>query len=136
MSSIFKSYDVRGIYPEEINEEIVESIGRAYIEYTHAKRVAVASDKRISSPSLFKALVKGLARGGADVIDLGLLSTPMLYFASSTLDVDGAIMVTASHNPGEYNGLKFCKKNAVPIGLASGLAEIRDLALSRTLQNY
>lgn len=130
MSSIFKSYDVRGLYPSEINEEIVEKIGRAYIAHTHAKRVAIASDKRVSSPSLFAALVKGVTESGADVIDLGLLSTPMLYFASSKLDVDGAIMVTASHNPGEYNGLKFCEKNAIPIGLASGLAQIRDLVLA------
>ena len=130
MSEIFKAYDVRGIYPEEINERLVEQIGRAYVEYTNAKRVAVGSDKRVSSPSLFAALIKGITEGGADVVDLGLLSTPMLYFASSKLDVDGAIMVTASHNPGEYNGLKFCKKNAVPIGLASGLSEIRDIALT------
>lgn len=130
MSEIFKSYDVRGLYPSEINEELVERIGRAYVAYTNAKRVALGSDKRISSPSLFAALVKGITESGADVVDLGLLSTPMLYFASSKLDVDGAIMVTASHNPGEYNGLKFCKKNAVPIGLASGLSDIRDLALA------
>ncbi len=130
MSSIFKSYDVRGLYPSEINEEIVEKIGRAYVLHTHAKRVALASDKRASSPSLFAALVKGITESGASVIDLGLLSTPMLYFASSALDVDGAIMVTASHNPGEYNGLKFCEKNAVPIGLSSGLAQIRDLVLT------
>ncbi len=130
MTSIFKSYDVRGLYPEEINEELVERIGRAYVEYVKPRRVAVASDKRISSPALFNALIKGLTESGADVVDLGLLSTPMLYFASSTLKVDGAIMVTASHNPGEYNGLKFCRQNAVPIGLASGLAEIRDITLA------
>ncbi|MEK7118042.1 MAG: phosphomannomutase/phosphoglucomutase, partial [Patescibacteria group bacterium] len=114
----------------EINERTVEIIGRAYTEHTKARKVAIACDKRRSSPSLFKSLIKGLTESGAEVIDLGLLSTPMLYFASSKLDVDGAIMVTASHNPGQYNGLKFCKKNAVPIGLASGLAEIRDIALA------
>lgn len=135
MSSIFKSYDVRGLYPSEINEAIVEKIGRAYVLHTRAKRVALASDKRASSPSLFAALVKGLTESGTDVIDLGLLSTPMLYFASSKLDVDGAIMVTASHNPGEYNGLKFCEQNAVPIGLASGLAQIRDLVLADNFTN-
>ncbi len=131
MTSIFKSYDVRGLYPEEINKEFVERIGRAYVAYVKPKRVAIASDKRVSSPALFKALAKGLTESGVDVIDLGLLSTPMLYFASATLEVDGAIMVTASHNPGEYNGLKFCRQNAVPIGLASGLAEIRDIAEAR-----
>lgn len=130
MTSIFKSYDVRGLYPSEINEEIIEKIGRAYIQHTGAKRVAVASDKRTSSPSLFTALVKGITESGADVVDLGLLTTPMLYYAAAKLDVDGAVMVTASHNPGEYNGLKFCGKNAVPIGLSSGLAQIRDLVLA------
>ena len=128
MKEIFKAYDVRGIYPTEINEELVERTGRAFVEFMNAKKVAVASDKRVSSPSLFAALVKGITEAGADVIDLGLLSTPMLYFAASRLEIDGALMVTASHNPGEYNGLKFCKKNAVPIGLASGLSEIRDIA--------
>lgn len=125
---IFKSYDVRGIYPSEINETIVENIGRAFVVFMHAKKVAVASDKRSSSPTLVAALIRGITIQGADVIDLGLLSTPMLYFASSRLDIDGAIMVTASHNPGEYNGLKFAKKNAVPIGLSSGLSEIKSLA--------
>ena len=130
MKEIFKAYDVRGLYPSEISEELVEKTGRAFVKFMNAKKVAVASDKRISSPSLLKALIEGLTLSGADVIDLGLLSTPMLYFASSRLDIDGAIMVTASHNPGEYNGLKFCKKNAVPIGLASGLSDIRDIALA------
>lgn len=124
---IFKSYDVRGIYPTEVNEKLFTAIGRAYVLFTEAKKVAVGRDKRDSSESLTRALIDGLIAQGADVIDIGLVSTPMLYFASSKLDVDGAIMVTASHNPGEYNGLKFTKRNAVPIGLASGLSEIRDL---------
>ncbi len=130
MKEIFKAYDVRGLYPSEINEDLVEKTGRAFVEFMNAKSVAVASDKRVSSPSLLAALIKGITEAGADVIDLGLLSTPMLYFASSKLSIDGALMVTASHNPGQYNGLKFCKKNAVPIGLASGLSEIRDIALA------
>ena len=130
MKEIFKAYDVRGLYPSEINEDLVEKTGRAFVEFMNAKCVAVASDKRVSSPSLLSALIKGITEAGADVIDLGLLSTPMLYFASSKLDIDGALMVTASHNPGQYNGMKFCKKNAVPIGLASGLSEIRDIALA------
>ena len=130
MKEIFKAYDVRGLYPSEINEDLVEKTGRAFVEFMNAKCVAVASDKRVSSPALLSALIKGITEAGANVIDLGLLSTPMLYFASSKLDIDGAIMVTASHNPGQYNGLKFCKKNAIPIGLASGLSEIRDIAFS------
>ena len=135
MKEIFKAYDVRGLYPSEIHEELVEKTGKAYVEFTGAKKVAVACDKRISSPSLLAALIKGLTESGADVVDLGLLSTPMLYFASSRLEIDGAIMVTASHNPGQYNGLKFCKKNAVPMGLASGLSEIRDIALAGIFKN-
>lgn len=127
MTDIFKAYDVRGIYPSDINEDIVYNIGRAVVEYLDAKEIAIGYDNRISSPSLTEALAKGITDAGANVIDLGLLSTPMLYFASSKLQTDGAIMITASHNPGEYNGLKFCRKNAVPMGLASGLSEIRDL---------
>ncbi len=133
MKEIFKSYDVRGLYPSEISEELVEKIGRATVKFLNAKKIAIASDMRVSSPSLFSALKKGIMDEGADVIDLGLLSTPMLYFASSKLDIDGAIMVTASHNPPQYNGLKICKKNAVPIGITSGLSEIRDIALSEML---
>ncbi len=130
MNEIFKAYDIRGIYPSEINETLVENIGKAFVTYTSANKIAVASDMRTSSPSLLSALIKGITDAGADVINLGLLSTPMLYFASSRLPIDGAIMVTASHNPGEYNGLKLCRKNAIPIGLETGLSEIRDIALS------
>jgi len=130
MISIFKSYDIRGIYPTEINEEITYHIGRATVNYLRAKTIAVGRDNRESSPSLTDALVRGITDAGADVIDLGLLSTPMLYFASANLPVDAAMMVTASHNPKEYNGIKICKKNAIPVGLSSGLSEIRDIALS------
>lgn len=130
MKQIFKSYDVRGIYPDEINKDIAYRIGRAIVIYLKATRIAVAADNRSSSPELLEALTRGVTEGGADVIALGLLSTPMLYFASSKLRVDGAVMVTASHNPAQYNGLKICRKNAVPIGLSSGLADICDLALA------
>ena len=87
MNEIFKAYDVRGLYPEEINEALVEATGRAFVKYMNAKTVAVASDKRVSSPSLLAALKKGITEAGADVIDLGLLSTPMLYFAASRLPI-------------------------------------------------
>lgn len=132
MAEIFKSYDVRGIYPNEINEEIVERIGSATVRYLKAKRIAVGSDNRVSSPALSAALMSGITRAGCEVVSLGLISTPMLYFASTKLDVDAAIMLTASHNPPEYNGLKICKRNAVPMGLASGLSEIRDIAFAHT----
>lgn len=130
MRNIFKSYDIRGIYPTEINKEIVYNVGRATVQYLRAGRIAIATDNRASSPELTMALTKGVTEAGADVVSLGLLSTPMLYFASARLGVGGAIMITASHNPGEYNGLKVCGKNAVPIGLSGGLADIRDIALA------
>ena len=133
MEDIFKSYDIRGIYPTDINEDIIYRIGRATVGYLGAKVIAVGTDNRSSSPSLVAALERGIIDSGAEVISLGLISTPMLYFASARLDADGAIMVTASHNPKEYNGLKICRKNAVPVGLASGLADIRNIALTKDL---
>ena len=131
MENIFKSYDIRGIYGTELTEELTYHIGRATVEYLNAKTVAVGRDNRDSSPSLTQALERGITDAGADVIDLGLLSTPMLYFASTNIAVDAAMMITASHNPKEYNGIKICKKNAAPIGLTSGLSEIRDITLAK-----
>jgi phosphomannomutase len=130
MSEIFKSYDVRGIYPTDINEKIVYDIGRALVQFLGARSIAVGYDNRHSSPTLFHSLTRGINEAGADVISLGHLSTPMLYFASAHLGVDGAVMITASHNPPEWNGLKFTRKNAVPIGLSSGLSDIRDIIRS------
>ena len=104
MSGIFKAYDIRGIYPTEINADVAEAIGRAYIEFTGAKKVAVGRDMRPHSLPLFEGLSRGMLAQGADVIDLGLVSTPMSYFANGTLKVDGSVMITASHNPGEWNG--------------------------------
>jgi phosphomannomutase len=127
MPEIYKSYDIRGIYPEDINEDIVYKIGRAIPLYFGEGDIAVASDNRASSPVLTYALQNGICDSGANVIKLGHLSTPMLYFASAKLDVAGAVMVTASHNPPQYNGLKICKKNAVPVGLSSGLTDIKAL---------
>lgn len=129
MENIFKSYDVRGIYPTEINEELVYAIGRAYVQYLDAKTVVIGRDIRESSPQLFASLINGIMDQGADIIDIGEVSTPMVYFASHLLGTDGAIVLTASHNPKEYNGLKFCRENAIPIGLSSGLAQIRDIVL-------
>lgn len=131
MEDIFKSYDIRGIYGSEITEEIVYDIGRATVEHLKARTIAVGRDNRESSPALTHALKKGIIESGANVIELGLISTPMLYFASTILDVDAAMMVTASHNPKEYNGIKICKKNAAPIGLHTGLRDIRDIARAR-----
>lgn len=131
MMNIFKSYDVRGIYPKELNEELVYQIGRATVEYLQAQTIAIGRDNRDSSPSLAEALERGITEAGANVVDLGLLSTPMLYFASTDLDVDAAMIITASHNPKEYNGIKICKKNAAPVGLTSGLSKIRNIVLAQ-----
>ena len=127
MSGIFKAYDIRGIYPNEINAEIAESIGRAYIEFTGAKKVVVGRDMRPHSEPLFLGLAKGMMAQGADVIDLGLSSTPQSYFANGTLKADGSVMITASHNPGEWNGFKLCIANAVPISGATGIMDIQKI---------
>jgi len=127
---IFKAYDIRGIYPADINEDVVYKIGRAIVQYLGAKKIAVGRDIRESSLALFGALAKGITEQGADVYDIGLASTPMVYFASGKLDIDGAISLTASHNPAEWNGMKICRAEAVPIGENSGLFEIRDLVMA------
>lgn len=126
---IFKAYDIRGLYPGEINEETAYSIGRALIAHTGAKKVAVGYDMRESSLAMERGLLRGITQQGADVLRIGLSTTPMLYFSSWNLDVDAAVMITASHNPAEYNGLKFCLKDAIPIGEGSGMEEIKDLAV-------
>lgn len=126
--SIFKAYDIRGLSPEEIDEDIAYRIGRATAQHFSLRTVAVGRDIRTSSPALFRGLARGLTEGGADVLDLGLITTPMVYFAASRLDVDAAISVTASHNPPEYNGMKIALRGALPVGLGSGLSQIRDLA--------
>lgn len=127
---IFKAYDIRGVYGEEIDRDTAYNIGRALVVFTGAKKIAVGIDMRESSPVLEAALIEGITDQGASVIRLGLSSTPMLYFASWKLEVDAAAMVTASHNPAEYNGMKFCLAKAVPIGEGTGMEEIRDLAVA------
>ena len=126
--SIFKAYDIRGVFPEEINAAVAERIGRAYIKFTGAKKVVIGRDMRPHSQDMFEGLSKGIMMQGADVIDLGLCSTPMSYFANGTLKADGSIMITASHNPGEWNGCKLCIANAVPISGATGIKDIEKLA--------
>jgi phosphomannomutase len=131
---IFKAYDIRGIYPNDINKDVTYRIGRAIVKSTGAKKIAVGMDMRASSPEIKEGLLAGITDQGASVIDIGLVSTPMLYFSSWKLDVDGGVMITASHNPSEWNGLKLCKKNAVPIGEGDGMEEIRDLALENKFE--
>lgn len=127
---IFKAYDIRGIYPTEINENDAYAIGRAVAAHLETKCLGVGRDVRSSSPSLFSHFTRGVMDQGCDVLDLGVITTPMVYFAAARLDIDAAISLTASHNPPEYNGMKIALKGAVPVGEQSGLREIRDLALS------
>lgn len=132
---IFKAYDIRGVYPTDIDEDAVYKIGHAAVDELQAKKLAVGRDARFSGPALHAALLKGITDAGCDVIDLDMITTPMLYFSSHNLNVDGAIAVTASHNPGEYNGIKICRKNALPVGSASGLNNIRDAVIAGSFDN-
>jgi phosphomannomutase len=125
----FKAYDVRGIYPDELDEEGAYAVGRAYVEQVQPARIAVGHDMRLSSPSMSKAVIEGAADGGSDVVDIGLAGTEMLYFAVGELGLDGGIAVTASHNPKEYTGMKIVREGALPVGGESGLLDIRDRAL-------
>jgi phosphomannomutase len=125
---VFKAYDVRGIYSTELDEDGAYAIGRAYVEQFEPQQITVGRDMRLSSPSMAKAVMEGAADGGADVLDIGLVGTEMVYFAVGELDLDGGIMVTASHNPKEYTGMKIVRAGALPVGGDSGLMEIRDRA--------
>jgi phosphomannomutase len=124
-SSVFKAYDVRGIYPSQLDEDGAYRVARAYTEHFEPRAVAVGRDMRLSSPSMLAAVTDGIADAGADVADLGLVATEMLYHAVAELDLDGGICVTASHNPKEYTGMKIVRRGALPVGGDSGLAEIR-----------
>ncbi len=130
MAGIFKAYDIRGIYPEQLNEDMAEKIGRAFVHFTGARKIVVGRDMRPHSVPLFKALAKGMTEQGADVVDIGMCSTPMSYFANGKLGADGSVMITASHNPGEWNGFKLCRKEAVPISGMTGIADIEKIVQS------
>ena len=126
---VFKAYDIRGIYPTELDEQGAAAIGRAYVEEFDPRRIAVGRDMRLSSPAMARAAIDGAAAAGCDVLDLGLVGTEMLYFAVGELGLDGGIEVTASHNPKEYAGMKVVRAGALPVGGDSGLLEVRDAAL-------
>jgi phosphomannomutase len=125
----FKAYDVRGVYPAELDEEGARAIGRAYVEQFSPRRIAVGRDMRLSSPTMAAALIEGAASAGADVLDIGLVGTEMVYFAVGELGLDGGVMVTASHNPKNYTGMKIVRAGALPVGGDSGLLDVRDRAL-------
>ena len=127
---IFKSYDIRGVVDTELFESTAELIGVAVVQTLTAKRLAVGRDMRVHSPRLEAALIRGITGAGADVVSIGQCSTPMSYFAAATLDVDGAVMVTASHNPGRDNGFKFSKRGGLPMGMGTGLENVRELIVS------
>jgi phosphomannomutase len=125
LNAIFKAYDVRGLVPEQLDDTLARATGRAYVRVVGATTVVVGHDMRASSPGMAGAFADGATEAGADVILVGLASTDQLYFASGHLGHPG-VMFTASHNPAQYNGIKMCRANAVPIGVDTGLAEIRD----------
>ena len=131
MSGIFKAYDIRGIYGQDLTEAVAYDIGRAYITHTGARKVVLGRDCRPHSVPLQEALAKGITAQGADVIDIGLCSTPMNYYANGSLGADGSIMITASHNPAEWNGFKLCRAEAVPISGNTGIADIERIVAEK-----
>ena len=124
---IFKAYDIRGLYPSELNEEIARQIGRGYAAYLQPKVVGVSRDMRVSSPSIAAAFIDGVVMQGVDVVDYGMLGTDQLYFAVVEDGLDGGAQVTASHNPGEYNGVKMVRSGALPLSGDAGIGDIRDM---------
>ncbi|MFH2011909.1 MAG: phosphomannomutase/phosphoglucomutase [Pseudomonadota bacterium] len=126
---IFKAYDIRGIYPEEINEETAYKIAQAYVEFVKPKEVVLGKDVRLSSPSLWRAAAQGINDAGVDVIDIGTISTDMLYFSVAQYGFDGGITISASHNPVQYNGMKMVREKAIPISSDTGIQEIMEIVL-------
>jgi phosphomannomutase len=126
-ASIFKAYDVRGLYPSEIDEDAARLIGRGFVAYLQAKRIAVSRDMRLSSPSVAAAFIDGARMQGADVVDYGMLGTDMMYFAVARDGHDGGAQITASHNPKEYNGIKLVRREAFPLSGDAGIGDIRDM---------
>jgi len=127
LGPIFKAYDIRGIHPDDLDQEVAKRVGGAFAEFTGARKIIVGRDCRLSSPSLSAAFAEGVTARGIDVVDIGLATTDMLYFASGRLDLPGA-MFTASHNPPSWNGIKLCRESAAPVGEDSGLQDVRRLA--------
>jgi phosphomannomutase len=131
--AIFKAYDVRGLYPQEINEDAARLIGRGFVAYLRAGRIAVSRDMRLSSPSIAAAFIEGAREQGADVVDYGMMGTDMLYFAVARDGHDGGVQITASHNPKEYNGIKMVRREAFPLSGESGIGDIRDMIAASQL---
>lgn len=132
MAGIFKAYDIRGIYGDTLTADTAFKIGRAFATFLKCKKVVVGRDMRPHSSPMFDALANGLTMQGADVIDLGLCSTPMSYFGNGSLSADASIMITASHNPGQWNGVKLCRENAIPISGATGIMDIEKIVMDES----
>jgi len=132
MAGIFKAYDIRGIYGDTLNEDMAFKIGRAFCTFLKCRKVVVGRDIRSHSAPLFEALARGLTAHGADVISVGLCSTPMSYYANGLLGADVSIMITASHNPKEWNGFKLCRENAIPISGDTGIKDIERIVVEKT----
>jgi phosphomannomutase len=132
-TSIFKAYDVRGLYPGELNAEIVRQIGRGFVTYLNAKKIGVSRDMRVSSPELAAAFIDGARLQGADVVDYGMLPTDVMYHAVVTDNLEGGAQITASHNPGEYNGIKMVRAGALPLSGDAGIGDIRDMIVNDRL---
>ena len=131
--NVFKAYDVRGLYPSEINEELAGLIGRGFVAHLDARRIAVSRDMRLSSPGLAGAFIEGARTQGADVVDIGLMGTDQLYYAVAHEGHDGGAQITASHNPGLYNGIKLVARQAIPLSGDAGISDIRDMLVADAL---
>jgi phosphomannomutase len=132
-AAIFKAYDIRGLYPLELNEDIARQIGRGFAAFLQPKTVGVSRDMRVSSPSIAAAFIEGLVTQGVNVVDYGMLGTDQLYFAVVEDGLDGGAQITASHNPGEYNGIKMVRSGALPLSGDAGIGDIRDMLVGNRL---
>ncbi|MEI6667970.1 MAG: phosphomannomutase/phosphoglucomutase [Acidobacteriota bacterium] len=130
---VFKAYDIRGLYPGELNEAVARDVGRAFVAYLDARRIAVGRDMRLSSPAMAAAFVDGALAQGADVVDYGLIATDMLYYAVARDHHDGGVAVTASHNPKQYTGMKLVRAEAFPLSGDAGIGQIRDMVAGGTI---
>jgi len=131
MAGIFKAYDIRGIYGSQLTEALAKDIGRAFVTFLKCKKVVIGYDMRPHSIPLFEALCQGITMQGADVINIGMCSTPMSYYANGSLGADASVMITASHNPGEWNGFKLCREQGIPISGATGIKDVEQIVLSK-----
>ena len=134
MAGIFKAYDIRGIYGDTLTADVATRIGRAFVDFLGCRKVVIGRDMRSHSPAMFEALARGVTAQGADVIDVGIVSTPMCYYANGSLGADASIMITASHNPGEWNGMKMCREQAIPISGPTGIETLEQLVTGNQLK--